>query len=131
MGTGTDSGISGGPYQATETRRGVPLSYVAEKLGHCVRNLHALVVDQQDRKEEGASANHGLMAFRYALTSYLALINSEALGGDLVALREKLLTKTPDEFEKWLTRIERAGSVRGAPPETPILALVEKDAERP
>ena len=52
------------------------------------------------------------IAFRYGMTSYLALKNLLALvnDGELFGRLEKY---SPDDFKDWLDRIDQEGSVTG------------------
>jgi hypothetical protein len=108
--------FGGPPYVTTETRTGVPLGYVAEKLRRCLESLHTLVA-------EGGSdevSHGGMPAFRYALKSYLALQNSPILGDDQSALSRQLLAQSSEGFEAWLDCVDRREALdRPAPEKKP------------
>jgi hypothetical protein len=99
--------IKGRPYVTTETRTGVPLSYVAEKLRHCLETLHSLIVECGSERENDEVSHAGTTAFRNALKSYLALKNSPMLGDDQETLRQRLLATTSEGFRVWLDCVDR------------------------
>lgn len=110
---------NGPAYEHTESRRGVPLDYVAEKLRNAVSTLHHAIRGLSDPNEAQIDASQKLplhelrSAFHYALTSYLALKNM--LGGlQNLDLPDHLLTLNRHEFRDWLDRVDRGGTVSDA-----------------
>lgn len=120
---------NGPAYTRTETRTGPPLSYVAEKLRGCLKSLHSLhsltvrdVPDGlpcperfQDKHPNYDPKLYSVLepcyaAFRYALTSYLALNNLLAFANDQ-DIFERLLLMPNEDFDRWLDDIDREGSV--------------------
>jgi hypothetical protein len=106
---------NGPAYEAKEQRRGVPLSYVAEKLRTTLTTLHSSIAALPDPTMIPNDTNerfalYGLRAsFELGITSYLALSNM--LGGlREQKLSDRLLTYGRGEFAEWLDRIDR-GSV--------------------
>jgi len=116
-------------YTHTETRTGPPLDYVAEKLRASILSLHSLysltmkdIPDdlpcpkrfQTDYPNYNPKHDSVLstcqIAFRYAVTSYLALNNLLALTHDQNIFK-KLLEMPRKDFDRWIDRIESEGSV--------------------
>ena len=106
-----------GAYEKEELRTGPPLSYVAEKLRrslelthdhiHSLNNLDGLSQNMLDPLLNQTSG-----AFRYQLTSYLALQNMLALGNER-GFFERMELRSNEEFRDWLDRIDQQGSVTG------------------
>jgi hypothetical protein len=96
---------NGPAYQKLENRQGPPLAYVAEKLRHCLESVHLAARRPED-------TGHADSAFRYGLTSYLALMNLLGLANDL-DLSDRLLAMETDAFSGWLDRVTEEGSVTG------------------
>jgi hypothetical protein len=118
-----------GAYEKEEVRVGPPLDYVGAKLGMAVRYAHrtyreiaATVPDDLPAPSwvEGSAfsiKDDGLLspafaAFRSATTAFLALHNMLGLIQDQDKF-EALLALKSSEFDAWVERIEREGSVTG------------------
>lgn len=99
------TGPNGPGYENQEQRQGPPLSYVAEKLRHCLGAAHLAARGRGD-------TDQACTAFRYGLTSYLALLNLLGLANDL-ELADRLLAMDMDAFSAWLDRVTEEGSVTG------------------
>ena len=103
-----------GAYRRKEIREGPPLSYVAEKLGSALEELHyglRLMNEAgalRSRDDDGARVTQG--AFRYTLTAFCALHNMLSLAGD-PGLADRLLDLPPQEFRQWVTDVTSEGSV--------------------
>jgi hypothetical protein len=120
-------------YEKQELRKGVPLSYVGEKLRSSLYYLHGLrttireVVPDDSTVPSPVETEHRStkeerlvgpadMAFYYALVSFLALYNSLGRLGEWGKEEEKIralkwLHRT--EFEAWLDSVASEGSVTG------------------
>jgi hypothetical protein len=97
---------NGPAYISCQEREGVPLTYVGEKLGRAIEELHRYARDHPDQRE-------ALQATMYfLLVSHLALHNMLAKANDR-SLATRLLAATDDELRAWLQVIEREGDVRG------------------
>jgi hypothetical protein len=123
-------GDSNGPaYQKTEVRSGPPLDYVAQKMRHCLEQLHGLLVwtgkyvpddlpQPQTARGSGFSTKRdglvspALGAFNYGLVAYLALQNMLNLANDY-DLISRLVAMSTLDFGRWLDVIEAEGSVTG------------------
>ena len=99
-----------GAYEKEELRTGPPLDYVAEKLRrsfeltHClINNLNNLEGPSQNELDPLLTQSCG--AFRYQLTSYLALNNMLALGNE-DGFFERMEHRSTEEFQDWLDRID-------------------------
>ena len=121
---------NGSAYTRTESRNGVPLDYVGEKLRHAVesahenlRNIKRFVPENLPAAPEFqyyvpngikndlllSSANN---AFSYSLQAYLALHNM--LGKmEIGSIEAELEKKNFQELRRWLNAIEKEGSVLG------------------
>ena len=99
--------IVGEAYTCTETRTGPPLSYVAEKLRHCLEGLQSC----HGRASDDSGQRIDLWGpFNYALTAYLALHNVLKMAEDGKAA-EKLLCLPGEEFRSWLDSVAHKGSL--------------------
>jgi hypothetical protein len=100
-----------GAYTTEETRKGPPLSYISEKLGHGLQFTHALITTVPGLKDDWAimDARH---AFHYQLVAFLALHNMLAYANEKSA-KDRLLSLSTDQFKKWLQDVESKGSVTG------------------
>ena len=113
-----DSGLplnaNGPAYTSREDRHGVPLDYVAEKLGSAIEELHRF-------GQHHAGDRAGLLsAMHYALVAHLGLHNMLGKAGDRT-LASRLLNGTSKELHAWLHVVAREGDVRG-------LATLDSDA---
>ena len=96
-------------YVVDEPRSGPPLSYVGEKLRGALQYAHRLALSAHAQHDVKRDAD---ATFRYALTAYLALYNMLGLMSDHRKV-DALLELNDDEFEDWLTTVQREGSVSG------------------
>jgi len=76
-----------GAYEKQELRTGPPLSYVAEKLRRSLELTHGHIhslnnLERPSQSDLDPLLNQVSGAFRYQLTSYLALQNLLALGNE-------------------------------------------------
>ncbi len=118
-----------GAYEKREIRTGPPLDYIGEKLGMAVelahrtyrrikeyvpenfelpQNVHG--TDLSVKRDALLSSAFG--TFRAATTAFLALHNMLGMIQDQDKF-EALLDLEPEEFEAWIERVEREGSVTG------------------
>jgi sugar phosphate isomerase/epimerase len=119
---------NGPAYVKGQKRTGPPLGYVGDKLRHSLQLAHSLYQEIRESvpddlpQPEGArgtsysTKEDGLVgpayeAFSYQLTAFLALYNM--LGLDDNRLANRLLRSSYEEFDTWLRRIIREGSVTG------------------
>lgn len=107
---------NGPAYTTYETRHGVPLDYVAEKLGSAIEDLHAYVSQQR----EAATELRGV--FYSLVRAYLGLSNM--LAGASLDLADRLLAGSRGEMKRWLDMIESQGDVRG-------LATLAEESRQP
>jgi len=104
-------------YQKDELRTGPPLSYIAEKFRCSIEMTHYLLNSLNETSDIDAGQKDRMLfqargAFRYQLTSYLALQNMLALANDqkVFGRMERL---SSEDFRDWLDRLDRGGSVTG------------------
>ena len=114
-------------FTRTETRDGIPLNYVAEKLAHALFAAHVInqAIDEEAIIETHNPENprwrqkvtfkeelkqHAWEIFRQAMKSFLALHNMLSIA-DQEGIQEKLLAMDSKEFQAWLDYIYREGSV--------------------
>lgn len=117
---------NGPAYISEERRVGPPLSYVSGKLRDAVwwaHRTHRMIAstvpaDALPRPQYAPATyspkDDGLLspaqgAFHYALNAFLALENM--LGLMKPETTERLLAMTEEEFEDWLDRVQREGTV--------------------
>jgi hypothetical protein len=94
---------SNGPaFTACETRQGVPLGYVSEKLAHAIIDTHAAGVAHPEARKRLAH----VMAF-------LALHNVLAVA-DAPGLPEQLLGMERHELHSWIAAVVTHGDLLGA-----------------
>lgn len=120
-------GDSNGPaYRKTEERTGPPLEYVGEKLESALLACHDLLHLTQERDGQPQPAQGevvtgprgqadrllatAMLAFHYALVSYLALYNMLHLA-NVPGLPERLAATGHTQFREWLSRVTAEGSV--------------------
>jgi hypothetical protein len=118
-----------GAYEKEETRKGLPLGYVGEKLRHAVVSAHETyqAIDRdvpenlpQPAKARGSaySTKHdGILspaysAFIYSMTAFLALYNMLGIISDQEKI-PALLAMNHEDLSAWLDGVEREGSVHG------------------
>ncbi len=104
-------------YEKTETRRGPPLDYVAEKLRNALKAMHSVIVllrspGLTDSERGQAPETMAVYAFRSQLVGYLALKNMLALVNN-EDFFDRLEGHSREEFDEWLVRIDEQGSVTG------------------
>ena len=100
---------NGPAYEKDEERHGVPLDYVADKLGNAILELHSFARSNPDLADE----LHGAMY--YQLVAFLALNNMLGAANDR-ALTGRLLGSTRFEVERWVNLVHRQGGVSGVQP---------------
>lgn len=120
---------NGPAFVKHEERTGPPLSYVQEKMGNALRDLHDLtrsLVEYVPEDLPAPNAEHGnpfklkphylvgpaRSAFYSSLVAFLALSNLLAIANE-PGLVDRLLGYDIDEFRDWIRHIERGGSVTG------------------
>lgn len=97
---------NGAAYTAPQTRDGIPLSYVSEKLALAIEDLNRHAGDYPDQSA-------GLCGAMYhALVAYLGLHNMLAKASD-PTLAARMLNAERDELDRWLETVRRGGDVRG------------------
>lgn len=130
--TGIDdlySDPNAGAYEKREVRTGPPLDYVGEKLGIAVKFSHRTYRRMRESVSDDlpvleaalgtggsvkgdALLSPAFITFRGATTAFLALYNMLGLIHDQDKF-EALLELSSSEFDDWVDRIEREGSVTG------------------
>ncbi|WP_414039276.1 hypothetical protein ACJU26_08590 [Acidithiobacillus sp. M4-SHS-6] len=121
---------NGPAYEKNESRYGVPLTYVGEKLRYALENYHYLLQEigrsvpdnppLPDEFHEWApiSAKQDLLetpawaSFHYQLTAFAALFNMLASVQSRTDI-ERLGKMSENDFMDWLDFIENEGSVLG------------------
>ena len=86
-------------YTARKHRDGVPLSYIAEKLGHAIEALHEHGQRHPDQRDELLETMH------YLLVAHLGLNDR--------TLARRLLNCSRDDLDGWLDVVGRDGDVEG------------------
>jgi hypothetical protein len=97
---------NGPAYTTRQERNGVPLSYVGEKLGHAIEELHRYARHHPDRRQALLAPMH------YLLVAHLGLHNMLAKANDR-SLTLRLLEGSEAELQAWLALVEREGDVAG------------------
>lgn len=97
---------NGPAYTQREGRQGVPLDYVAEKLGRAIQDLHRAA------RKLPAGDLDALGAMLHLLVAYLGLHNMLAKANDR-SLAPRLLAGSREELDAWLRLVQREGDVRG------------------
>jgi hypothetical protein len=96
---------NGSAYTSEQQPHGVPLSYVGEKLGTAIKELHRYALHHpHDRGALQAS-------MYYLLVAHLGLHNM--LGKANHSLTKRLSGSSADDLQVWRRRIERKGDVNG------------------
>lgn len=105
-GAGLPLNANAGAYTALQSRDGIPLSYVAEKLKCAIEDLH----------RHGRRCYEARIELRrcmyYLLVAHLALHNMLAKANDL-SLVDRLLDGSSENLNRWLRLVEREGDVQG------------------
>jgi hypothetical protein len=97
---------NGPAYTTSEARHGVPLDYVAEKLGSAIADLHRYGRQHPTAREDLMPAMYHL------LVAYLGLHNMLAAANDHT-LAPRLFANSTDELDAWLRLVSRQGDVLG------------------
>ena len=97
---------NGPAYEKEERRHGVPLDYVADKLGNAILELNALAQRQPELNKD----LH--LAMRYQLVAFLALNNMLAAAND-PDLTERMLSLSRDDAQRWINLVHSQGDVSG------------------
>jgi hypothetical protein len=100
---------NGPAYEKGEERHGIPLDYVADKLGNAILELHSFALSNPDL----AGGLHGAMY--YQLVAFLALNNMLGAANDR-SLTARLFGSTRVEVERWINLVHRQGDVSGIQP---------------
>ncbi len=97
---------NGPAYTSSEARRGVPLSYVAEKLGTAIEDLHRYGSHHPTAREDLMPAMYHL------LVAYLGLHNMLGAASDHT-LASRLFGSTTTQLDAWLRLVSHQGDVLG------------------
>lgn len=97
---------NGAAYTLREDRHGVPLVYVAEKLGSAVEALHSYGQRHPEARDEL------MLPMYYLLVSHLGLHNMLGKANDH-SLTARLLNGSRESLEAWLQLLDREGDVQG------------------
>lgn len=97
---------NGGAYISRQDRHGVPLLYVAEKLGCAIEDLHRHAQHCPGERDALRAAMY------HQLVAYLALHNMLGKANDHT-LADRLLNGSCEVLETWLRLVAREGDVRG------------------
>lgn len=105
-----------GAYEKKETRTGPPLDYVAEKIQRSLEMIHGLLAILNKAGMDGVQKESLFTqvqgAFRYQLTSYLALKNMLAVVNNK-GFFQRAEQQGREDFSDWLDGIDQQGSVQG------------------
>lgn len=97
---------NGPAYTSRQDRDGIPLSYVGEKLGLAIADLHRHAQRCQDDRDDLRCAMCHLLA------AYLGLHNMLGKANDRT-LVDRLLYGSSEKLDTWLRLVEREGDVHG------------------
>jgi hypothetical protein len=97
---------NGAAYTSWQDRHGVPLSYVGEKLGRAIEDLHR----HARRCQGGRDDLRG--ALLHLLVAYLGLHNMLGKANDHT-LTDRLLDGSSENLGTWLRLVDREGDVYG------------------
>jgi len=97
---------NGPAYTSRQARHGVPLDYVAEKLGTAIEDLHRYGRHHPTAREELMPAMYHL------LVAYLGLHNMLGAANDH-QLAPRLFGSSAAELDAWLRLVSRQGDVLG------------------
>ncbi len=97
---------NGPAYEKSEHRHGVPLDYVADKLGNAITELHSV-----------ASSTPGLIEvlhapMYYQLVAFLALNNMLGAANDR-ELTSRILKSSRSDVQRWIDLVHVQGDVSG------------------
>ncbi len=97
---------NGPAYTLRQDRDGIPLSYVGEKLGRAIRELHRNAQRCQGERDELRGTMYYLLVTFPGLHNMLGKANDHTLP-------DRLLNDNRQHLETWLRLVEREGDVRG------------------
>ncbi|MEX3816659.1 hypothetical protein AB3X96_42220 [Paraburkholderia sp. BR13439] len=97
---------NGPAYTSRQDRDGIPLSYVGEKLGLAIADLHRHARRCQDERDDLRCAMYHL------LVAYLGLHNMLGKANDRT-LVDRLLDGSSEKLDTWLCQVAREGDVHG------------------
>ncbi len=97
---------NGPAYEKSERRHGVPLDYVADKLGNAITGLHSVACDNPTLVEE----LHAPMY--YQLVAFLALNNMLGAANDR-ELTSRILKSSRSDVQRWIDLVYVQGDVSG------------------
>jgi hypothetical protein len=97
---------NGPAYTSREDSEGVPLAYVAEKLGRAIEERYRYARSHPDGHADLLAPLHFLIVAHLGLHNMLAKANDRSLPA-------RLLNGSVDELRAWLALIEREGDVAG------------------
>lgn len=97
---------NGPAYTTAQSRRGVPLEYVGDKLARAIEELHRYARKHPVQQQELYGSMYYLLVAHLGLHSMLAKANDRSLPA-------RLLAASTEELDAWLAVIEREGDVAG------------------
>lgn len=97
---------NGPAFTRREGRHGVPLDYVAEKLGHAIEDVYRAAKRLPSDDIDAQSAMYHLLVAFLALHNMLGKANDRSL-----VLR--LLGGSREQLDAWLALVQREGDVQG------------------
>jgi len=97
---------NGPAYTSEQQRHGVPLSYVGEKLGSAIEELHRYAQSHPNELDALQLPMYFLLVAHLGLHSMLGKANDRSL-------TKRLLGSSADELQVWLRLVEREGDVNG------------------
>jgi len=84
----------------------VPLSYVGEKLGSAIEELHRYALRHPQARDDLQAPMYYLLVAHLALHDMLGKANDQSL-------TKRLLNGGVEELQTWLRLVEREGDVKG------------------
>jgi hypothetical protein len=103
---GFDLSANGPAYTTGERRHGVPLTYVGEKLGSAIEELHRFARRHPQELDDLQAPMY------YLLVAHLGLHNMLGKANDRT-LTMRLLRGSTKDLQTWLRLVEREGDVEG------------------
>jgi len=103
---GFDLSANGPAYTAGEHRHGVPLSYIGEKLGSAIEELHRYALHHPQARDDLQPPMYYLLVAQLGLHNMLGKANDRSL-------TKRLLNGSAEELQTWLRLVEREGDVEG------------------
>ena len=97
---------NGPAYTSRQERHGVPLTYVGEKLGSAIEELHRHARNHPEQQRELVAPMYYLLVAHLGLHNMLAKANNRSLPA-------RLLDASADDLRAWLALIGREGDVAG------------------